>query len=1423
MNQIFKFNKLDKAKEYQSNNDLQNYKIVANHKRYFNKHKNIEELCYEFILLPLSIYKNFIKRDNYVIECDFIDFNFKNKLKNGNLFEILDKVNRKLYFDIDKITHDINTTINNFLNILKKHIDYGLEQPLILKRQKTNSIHIIFDNIKMDYRQQKQLSLFLHSELECIDTSIYNKSRFFCLPYNSKSYIDTKEPNDFICYDEYTNQKYNENIDNFLINETDNCKIDLKFNDKFINETNKQVIENNCKIVNTDNTELVRSLINNLPKEFYDNNYYWKLLLHYLYNYGYDYIKFIKYSAKIKDIKYDDEIIYNYINTKIKNFYENSNVIFSFISKKYNIKFDFNDRYSFDFVKWVSDIINIDTNIIIKRFDDYFDKATERNRENNKKNNPKTELVFNQYKVIIKNQVILDNDNGTFYYYPISKINYKSNYEDNAIKIKIKDLKVMIEDDYNLNSFNKVNCVYALYGSGKSFYIVMELMKKTDKKILMITENNSINNESLTKYKHFEAKNHIQAQKEQISWNDLKNSRVSICSLESIDRLDDYYDIIILDEFETLFNHFNSDTLTNKTTGKNDYKTFNNFKNKCINADKIFCLDADLSIERIELLCNMVCDREPKLFFCDDNNFTYTKHNIYIKRTEFQSKLLDDIGNDKKISLCANTKKECEVYKEFIDKNYTKTILLLTGSAHVKIFNYQNDTIIKDKTDVLKDLENTIKEYQVDIFIYSPTIITGISINDDYFDSVFAIATNKYVCNARTFLQMLYRNRKTKANEINICFKCSFNKYADNVNKKLLIFNQRCLLKEKYKMVYTSNNEIDEDYFNLRLINDIENLFSEKYFTQDTITRLKQHHFNINLIYNNKTDDKLNQLYQDIQSYLKVENIKKLINTDLIDDFDKTIIEQKDNKTDDDMFKLTKFYLFKLSGVYQRHKLFYNDNTDTNELNFVDNESYYHLLIDNSNLIKFYKINIENWINQNNQNIQDLKRYDIEDKHIKNKDKEFIQYKKLFELLEFFGCKDLIFKISNKDFKKFILENKQYIIDNFNHYQSILLERKDIDYSIEVQDDILFKNVISLLKKLNIYGINCGYLYTSKLKLVSSDKTEDDKCIYPFLYYKNIFKPNARLSNNSDYFYIVSSITHLFNFNNFYYNYYIDFKKVLLKNKNNDYNTIIHNGIIQKNKNKITITDTNKTIIDNKRIRLNKLKDTGELLYPNSINLYDTSINKTGTIKSRLVEIDKKDILYDCENVKVKIIIINDDVKVNIFFPKRYKNEIIDTSEYNGEPKKYDTLEYFTNQKPKKEPLIYDTKEHFLLDKIKVLSVLNKPYIKQDNIYRHFYKDYFVLAKHYNNLKNEYYNKYIDCDMILNNSFDLILNEDKLTINKSNITNFIPIKLFINRDTNNYFILYKNCLLNDNVINRLDTKDIKYYVDMLINNPNYTE
>jgi len=55
------------------------------------------------------------------------------------------------------------------------------------------------------------------------------------------------------------------------------------------------------------------------------------------------------------------------------------------------------------------------------------------------------------------------------------------------------------------------------------------------------------------------------------------------------------------------------------------------------------------------------------------------------------------------------------------------------------------------------------------------------------------------MCNSREFIQMLYRNRKLIDDTINIHFKSFYNKYSNGTNKKLLEFNLRALLKQKYK------------------------------------------------------------------------------------------------------------------------------------------------------------------------------------------------------------------------------------------------------------------------------------------------------------------------------------------------------------------------------------------------------------------------------------------------------------------------------------------------------------------------------------------------------------------------------------------------------------------------------------------------
>jgi hypothetical protein len=92
------------------------------------------------------------------------------------------------------------------------------------------------------------------------------------------------------------------------------------------------------------------------------------------------------------------------------------------------------------------------------------------------------------------------------------------------------------------------------------------------------------------------------------------------------------------------------------------------------------------------------------------------------------------------------------------------------------------------------------------------------------------------------------------------------------------------------------------------------------------------------------------------------------------------------------------------------------------------------------------------------------------------------------------------------------------------------------------------------------------------------------------------------------------------------------------------------------------------------------------------------------------------------------------------------------------------------------------------------------PFIKHKNIYRPFYKDWFILQKDYK--------EYIDNILYVNETLDIKIDYDKEYIinnceniienyepNNKLVNNFIPIKIY--RYGINSIILYKNAITNE--------------------------
>jgi hypothetical protein len=63
-----------------------------------------------------------------------------------------------------------------------------------------------------------------------------------------------------------------------------------------------------------------------------------------------------------------------------------------------------------------------------------------------------------------------------------------------------------------------------------------------------------------------------------------------------------------------------------------------------------------------------------------------------------------------------------------------------------------------DKNECIKNLEDVIINNNIDIFLFSPSIKTGISINTEYFNKCIIYSSSLSVC-VRELIQMFYRAR----------------------------------------------------------------------------------------------------------------------------------------------------------------------------------------------------------------------------------------------------------------------------------------------------------------------------------------------------------------------------------------------------------------------------------------------------------------------------------------------------------------------------------------------------------------------------------------------------------------------------------------------------------------------------------------
>ena len=614
-------------------------------------------------------------------------------------------------------------------------------------------------------------------------------------------------------------------------------------------------------------------------------------------------------------------------------------------------------KFTSEMVDYIKDITNLTENSILDTWKSYIEQD-ECSRTDILQLDMNT--LFNLKQATLVYNCEFYNFNEKAYEKELDNMEYNINYDVNIKPDKPTNttfIETHLEPHINdfISTVVKTLIMKARWGAGKShrcmYPIIQRLVQQNkDVCILIITENNNLNNEYLRKYESCGFCSH---QSTNVSCS--MSNRI-ICSVESLIKLPhNKFDLVVLDEYESIISQFENESTINKVKNPHSasnlttiHDAFINFSTLCRNATRCLILDADISKLRIDLMKSI---RPPtttegkndyRSILLDVNNFNETEINHFIKIDDFRETFKQSVSNGEKVILCATSKRDISIYYKYLqslnkelssnggfadgDIRNLRVLSYDSSGAHLHIGQMVNnvwtspkelgkDGLEKSPKDIKLDiqkvgLEKYIMDMNISVFLYSPSVTTGLSIDTEYFSSEFCIGDVGSV-NSRGFLQMMFRARHLKT--INL-FVGSNYKYRPSISldtmgqmwknlnyitdKKqyisgdfgvskndMALFDELCVKDidiDSDSKTKTKAIELSHLYFRMRMINATENMNSTNRFTQEIITKIKYNHtLTHKYIYNLSCKDVSQQLTK-CSNELKQEIIDRYISLPLL-------------------------------------------------------------------------------------------------------------------------------------------------------------------------------------------------------------------------------------------------------------------------------------------------------------------------------------------------------------------------------------------------------------------------------------------------------------------------------------------------------------------------------------------------------------
>ena len=440
----------------------------------------------------------------------------------------------------------------------------------------------------------------------------------------------------------------------------------------------------------------------------------------------------------------------------------------------------------------------------------------------------------------------------------------------NSDSILIRNLNEFINNS-DIKSFN----LKSPYDTGKTQ--LLKLIVPIFKRILWISYRVSLTNDIKGNFKNLGFKSYQDGE---------YNADKLIIQLESVIKLDKnndgfidefnkivpQYDLIIIDEVESVLNQFDSPTFK----GYNK-ETFEYLEEIILNSKKVITLDGDLSNRTY----NYINYFGNSINIINNVQVNKMHFDIIDDEAEYMKQIYKELDNNNKIVIVSQSRTFPENIKKDLNEKYPNlNILLYTSftSGHEKrLLENVNDIWIN-----------------ADVLLYSPTIEAGVNFDLSHFNKKFGILSNLST-SPRSFLQMLARVRKVTDTNITILNDINFklNEITNFINiddekealKELNIFK----METTYKTIDNQRVKTQRysNYVTNYLYNNVEASNKKPYYFLCCFKNLvisKGHTFNY--IKNDKQKKRMgtNEIYEQIlncklitRSQYEMINIKKNI------------------------------------------------------------------------------------------------------------------------------------------------------------------------------------------------------------------------------------------------------------------------------------------------------------------------------------------------------------------------------------------------------------------------------------------------------------------------------------------------------------------------------------------------------------------